>query len=63
MYKKKKRDLEICSNCQRHNYWKEQFDRLKLDTDRRFKLYDLTIKSLMEKIRKYEPISEEELCM
>ena len=50
---------EYCSKCRGRNKWKELYEDLKRETDKRFKLYDITIKNLMETIRKYEPIDEE----
>ena len=49
---------KLCSNCKRRSFWKEKYEQLKEETDKRFKLYDITIKSLMEEIRKFKPIEE-----
>jgi len=52
----------ICSNCYRNSIWKKKYEELKENTDRRLKLYDITIKDLMNKLElmKLNKIREEE---
>ena len=49
----------ICSNCQTKDFWKSRYENQIIELERRIKLYDITINSLLEKLRKYEPIVEE----
>ena len=49
------RKVKLCSNCRSRNHWKEEFSKLRKDTDRRFTLYDIYINQLVKKIREYEP--------
>lgn len=52
----------ICSNCQNINKWKNEYMKLKQESEKRYKLYEITLKSYLEEIKRLNPnyFSEEE---
>ena len=50
---------KLCANCKSRNIWKEKYEELKNEYDKHKILCDIILKDFLNKLSKYEPVSEE----